>query len=1015
MSSATWDLLLVTDATASMGTCEFRFVRGVIPDEPRSQDLDGLAKALPEIICLGSLSGAFSRVGLLAYRDYDCGPEINDVIEWSGWDNPDIVKLAKSVDPRGGGDVPEACKTALNEILKQVDTDRRTLVIWYADAGPHHSTFGGGYYSNRPKEEAALLKAGLEKDWVKLCMQIRASNCTVFSIVQQRMQETATRFFALLSGLTDGTVFTTPAENSVEISQLTLDLLLAWMGEKIEPPKYRTETIHFQVNPLQASPAIVDEEAGSQGFLPRKGNAKDKKDLVTLPLKSLEDVSFQVATSLPNLSKRFLDPAEKEYRGKVNQALHQIISHNVLALTYNPIFGQLWRAVCKDRLNPYRDDLVNSFSNQVGKETDPERRKTLTEWLEESYNSEQEITELVEAAPKGGPRVYLDLDSGVDLTRTELLEVARSLYPGVLKKLASILTHLKVVEEDVTLLPSQRYLPLSLKPFDLFKVLPHLVVPGTMFSGRAAALFAALSMVVGVPFLDEPARELLNRQKGTWLDIEIPENLSFECAKLLTSLPPGVALTEEESAVYKGMRRYRLIELNLKSSLSATVPWTPEKTSGVGDLQITCSICKKRRSVTIMAEGDTCGPCAYEKQRLEAIAKHVKGAKELALGDSNAVPIEPTEQESKWVECSVPTCRAQYVVLRAGDLRVRPKCHYCRHGNTAIAPGACPWVACTRCSNRIILPEAYRTVPSEQFLCFACSSGKKTLVDEETNTLDLVAENGSGWLGFDPQKFDIFKNSSAFKLFSKYGASVFIGIPTEKELTLHFKKIFNADVLRLKIEGRVETGEVEMGTCALCFDDTSYHKLLPACGRSGCKQQVDEECLQRWYGENKPGRLLNPLQLACPFCRRPPVRKILIKHNPQSLTVGDLRPALTDRTHYYAWCLTCGFAKPAIERACADAGLPQIRNFMCQDCKDAAEALQARLRAEAEALQRAQERTRQEDQDAREAQRLARLEEIRNRLRVVEQNRVVKFQQCPNKRCGIAVEKVDGCNHITCR
>jgi hypothetical protein len=91
---------------------------------------------------------------------------------------------------------------------------------------------------------------------------------------------------------------------------------------------------------------------------------------------------------------------------------------------------------------------VNAFSNQVGKEKDEARRKLLTEWLDESYNSEAEIQEMIDAAPDAGDpnqrRVYLDLDSGVNLTRMELLEVARSLYPGVLQKLASILTHLKV-------------------------------------------------------------------------------------------------------------------------------------------------------------------------------------------------------------------------------------------------------------------------------------------------------------------------------------------------------------------------------------------------------------------------------------------------------------------------------------------------------------------------------------------------------------------------------------------
>jgi hypothetical protein len=211
----------------------------------------------------------------------------------------------------------------------------------------------------------------------------------------------------------------------------------------------------------------------------------------------------------------------------------------------------------------------------------------------------------------------------------------------------------------VKLLPSQRSIPLSLSPFTLFKILPHLVVAGTMFSGRAAALFAALSMVVGVRFLDKPARVLLGQQRGTWLDLEIPENLSYECAKLLMSLPPKVALTNEERKVYGGMRRYRLIELNMQSSLTATIPWTPEKTSGIGDRQVLCTNCSKKRSVSIMADGGICGFCAYERDRIAAIANHVQGAKDWTVINVKEEP-EITEEKIRWVECSVPTCRAQY-------------------------------------------------------------------------------------------------------------------------------------------------------------------------------------------------------------------------------------------------------------------------------------------------------------------------------------------------------------------
>lgn len=68
-------------------------------------DLDSLRKSIPEILAVSSLSGVFHRVGIISYKDYCDSPD--EIVQWSGWNSPDLLDFADGLRPTGGGDVPE--------------------------------------------------------------------------------------------------------------------------------------------------------------------------------------------------------------------------------------------------------------------------------------------------------------------------------------------------------------------------------------------------------------------------------------------------------------------------------------------------------------------------------------------------------------------------------------------------------------------------------------------------------------------------------------------------------------------------------------------------------------------------------------------------------------------------------------------------------------------------------------------------------------------------------------------
>lgn len=541
-----------------------------------------------------------------------------------------------------------------------------------------------------------------------------------------------------------------------------------------------------------------------------------------------------------------------------------------------------------------------------------------------------------------------------------------------------------------------------------------------MLSTRPAMVLAALAIRIGIEPLFAPASTALTFWRDKWNNLETPETWTIGCLGLLLDADnehwkmtshsrtsakgsPGL-LFHTDRALFTQLIAHKLAEVNFRTTLVADLSWTPEKTQLPIGHVVTCRRCKHPRSVTVMApkSGGQCGLCVASDYR---DAAHKERMMKSNITDSGNLA---------WVECSAHTCRAQYVCYNPEDLKVRPKCFYCRCGQ-----GKAPTIECAKCRSKVIWPNEWQAAAPTPFNCVACINGAKTIVSIDTTAEQLCKENGQAWL-LRNDKNTLKKpfQGSLFRTITTAGpeafrANVYI-LPTyDGVLTLRGKPIQNQAVLRSTLAAWIHRRNVEKTPCSLCFSELPDARLLPACRRRGCHQRICEKCLSGWYGQNIVGQIINPAVLFCPFCRRPPAARTLAAYGKGIHAVGDLMTAFNERGKWiHAWCRICGKARRLMERECARGAPEPVDQFSCEECN--IQALDNVRRAEEEALREAAEAAQLAHQLSI-AERRQRILQAQRELSVAERVRAeleYPVKKCPG--CGVRSQKSYGCDHVRC-
>jgi len=255
-------------------------------------------------------------------------------------------------------------------------------------------------------------------------------------------------------------------------------------------------------------------------------------------------------TPVEDFGKRY--KIDEEYKELAVNEIRKLIAEDVSAISLNPVFGSLWRTVCNDRSNEAREELTVSFGQEVERIGNADEKARMKMWLEESYDYTAEVLEIIGSVPEAQrfPCVCLDptlvftretadeedeeLDKPItEFRRDELLEIARSCDYKILRRLGRVLTRLTYVntaEEmpaHLSKATNVQRIPMALAKEEnkrqFWRILLHIVVPGTMLSARPAALLAALSIHLGIKPLLEAADKEVMIWRDRWNDVEVPE------------------------------------------------------------------------------------------------------------------------------------------------------------------------------------------------------------------------------------------------------------------------------------------------------------------------------------------------------------------------------------------------------------------------------------------------------------------------------------------------------------
>jgi hypothetical protein len=928
----TTTFVFVFDGTGSMG--EF---------------FNSLGSTFRQTICLLLLLTGKVNIRLAVYHDYDGGSPRKDqggyLISKDGATKKELDAFIAANIQRvaGGGDGPEAQKTAFNHLL--TDLSSQSVIIHYTDAPPHMTDD----ISVEAKSECEYFKSNqMINNWLDLCAMVRSSH---------RVVTITNRFEQIASYMWMGDVVMIPRTDVNTITNTTMNVIMSLIGN----PPGSNETYH---RTLEGGDLTAHH---------------DEVCMSTLSGGTFNSIAPQCRIDLSQELKKCSPLA-------VLAAFEQLLTPEcVMSLTTNPVFGKFWRLLCSKIKADYPDRvgaLCDKLSQITNTLTEP-NKTTLQKFVAESYNATDEIRGMLASEWVAMEKiedsiseekhsdeddmyqcVYI-VDYKLTITRKDLLELVRG-GSSKFGDLISLINHVEMRRVKISeMTPEQRDLtiPTTLAPMRLFQLIPHLLFPGTMFGKRGALIIAAMSLRNAL--LAPTANEFLRENTGKWIDWstdangqpKMPENWAASFFNILKRLDPP-HLTLDEMAFRNKALSIITFGKNKAGVVAGTVGSTPNISSLTPSYKAKCFSCNQDRCISILTNcngGVQCGLCIWNDPS--------KMAKIVSDHGNN----------THMVRCS--TCAAHYSIERTNMFNCQvgkdlsPKCHYCREeeecklNETFNKNPETPTVMCNLCIRNFIAPAGVDN--PGQFVCRQCTEQPNSATTTiQVPITQLLKKNPHLWNLFLLTHVDILlgdnklltllntiesrgkytgededQSAASFSATSTASTSTKVSeMPSDQEsdvimsqpLSVGFHKIINSrEVIESMLDQLINgDGRVD---CPMCCESKSVHEMSPACGN--CDNRICTDCVSGWYSCSSPGNVITQSHTCCMYCKKTPKFDIIRLHAKVLTQIRGMRTTKWEVGYHHAWCMECNNIKPVVARECATETPDLHGEWKCAECK----------------------------------------------------------------------------------